>query len=525
MPSMTISAEFPLGTYLGHADVGKRSPFPDTARLFSALVHAASKGSHAVLNGEDLRMSAASTAALRWLEEHPPQLLHQPDVVPVSTRPASAWRLEGVFEKRDSAIRARRVLKHQSGAQAVRGSFEWTWEDVPDGVIQRCGELAPDVSCLGESDSPVLLRVSTDASAPTHRLDPLRTAFPEPGGLPVRTPVTGRLAELEADYEQGRGTKPPSRAADRHSTSQQPQSPTPSVQALQRLTYRPLESSFAAPWTAAILLPVSHSAVTDGQIDAPQEAVGWAVAFHRALAATLGDDAPPSITGSYPRGATRPPNRCAIHYLPADAPVSFAHTGGAFLILLPDDLPGRDLNMLFDALRSIRNVWRRERGSVQGTDAIVDIGEPQLISAEEFWRPVPAGTSRLWAPRVPLIPEIRAHRTRGWDLEQAAQLSVGHVWRRQLGQATGTPRDALVKAVAEHRVGVHNAHLILDSRVSRYVHRVAPGVVVQPYTCVLALGSLASDRAPAAVGQTRHLGGGLLFPLDIALSTRPEGAS
>ena len=44
--------------------------------------------------------------------------------------------------------------------------------------------------------------------------------------------------------------------------------------------------------------------------------------------------------------------------------------------------------------------------------------------------------------------------------------------------------------------------------------------VVRPYTACLSLGSLAGPRTIAAIGQSRHLGGGLLIPFDV-----PEGTA
>lgn len=529
MPVMTISAEFPLGTYLGHADVGNRSPFPDPARLFSTLVHAASKGSTAVIKGDDLRMNETSAASLLWLEQHPPEALQQAEVVPVAQRPASAWRSDGVFEKRGSAVQARRVLKHQSAAYAVRGRFSWTWPDVPESVVRCCSELAADVSCLGEADSPVRLRVTTDAPKPTHVLDATQTGFPEPGGLPVRTPLAGRLAELETDYERTRGAKRPSLAADRYAITQLPSAGPVSSQAVERRIYRSLAPHVAAPWTHAIVLPISGGAAAEESFGQPRNCVRWAVALHRAVAAGLGDDAPPSITGARAPDGSQMPNRCAIHCLPAQSPVSFGQPGGAFIVLVPENLPPSDLQALGRALQSVRRVWlkatpgrKRTKGDRSEAGSRLEVGAPEFVQADHFWRPKPAGTRRLWAPRVPLIPEIRGHRRHGWDLDRVAKLSVGHVWRARLGAVGG--REDLIRAVTEHGVRVYAPQFVLDSHVSNFVHKAPRDVVVQPYTCVLDLGDLAQDQTVMALGQTRHLGGGLLMPVDVADVTKKDGA-
>jgi CRISPR-associated protein Csb2 len=47
--------------------------------------------------------------------------------------------------------------------------------------------------------------------------------------------------------------------------------------------------------------------------------------------------------------------------------------------------------------------------------------------------------------------------------------------------------------------------------------------VVRPYTSYLSLGDLAGPGTVQAIGQSRHLGGGLLVPFDIADGT-PAGS-
>jgi CRISPR-associated protein Csb2 len=64
------------------------------------------------------------------------------------------------------------------------------------------------------------------------------------------------------------------------------------------------------------------------------------------------------------------------------------------------------------------------------------------------------------------------------------------------------------------------------SSVDRYVHKVNEHAVVRPYRAVLSLGGLAGDRVVQAIGQSRHLGGGLLVPRDVRVadSGQPSAA-
>lgn len=50
---------------------------------------------------------------------------------------------------------------------------------------------------------------------------------------------------------------------------------------------------------------------------------------------------------------------------------------------------------------------------------------------------------------------------------------------------------------------------------SFYAHKMPHGMTAQPYTALISAGDLLADTGVAAVGQSRHLGGGLLVPADL----------
>jgi len=74
----------------------------------------------------------------------------------------------------------------------------------------------------------------------------------------------------------------------------------------------------------------------------------------------------------------------------------------------------------------------------------------------------------------------------------------------------------LADAATEAGVVVHSASRMTDSRPGRWVHKGHEGTVIQPYRAELSLGTLGGPRAFMAIGQSRHLGGGLLVPVDVA---------
>lgn len=507
MAALAIRATFPLGTFLGHVGDGQRSAYPDTARLHAALLHSAGKGSTAVVRKGDLRPSEAALTALRWLETHAPSAVEHPAMQPVALQSAMSWRAEGVHEAGKPDPAERKTLKPQSDSTALAGPVGWGWEeDAPDNVVDTIKALCEDVSCLGEADSPVVLEVI--GIAPTH----LRTGLSKelakrlPGEIRLTSPAVGRVAELENAYEQSRPQQAPTPVRDQHSWGQQPGAPSPPRLAVHDVGYVPVNPPpRAQPWTAAIVLHV------DGALS-PPDRVRWCVALHRSLAAHL-QEARPVVTGVYPAGAAQPANRVAIHYVESVFLGRPAGAGG-FVVMVPPAAEPTDLAPLELAARSMRRLYvgPEDEMAVRGVSA---------INPADFWPPPAAGMRRLWSPVPGLVPETRRQRRREtrWTLEDASLLAVGHLLRDHLDPiATGNRYRAVVEQVRAWGVEVHDARRIADSRVERYAHKTPTGVVVQPYTAIFDLGDRVGERALFALGQSRHLGGGLMHPVDYPAS-------
>ncbi len=512
MAALAISARYPLGTFLGHEATGQASDRPDTARLHSALVHAAGKGSCAVERDGDLRISDESRAALRWLEEHPPAALGLPPSERATVRSAGSYRDDGVLEKRQGGSpRIRKVLKNQSDAVAISGRLWWVWEeDVPPAMMQALDRLCADVSCLGEADSPVVLEVhEATAAAPelTHRLAEKQSSFPKPGGVVTRTPATGRIEALERDYALARPKKGPTLSADRSSTSQAPNSLQPTRVGLRSLDYRPIEPTVTwAPWMTGLCL----------HVDAPirdREVVRFCAALHKTLSRLLGMDVLPLLTGNYADGVPRPANRLALHYMPSGKVASVDNAGGAFLVLIPGDADANEA----DAVRRVASLVTRVYLGSLGRRTVTRVS---TLDATSFWPSPAEGTVRFWRPALAAVPEInRPRRDALWSLDDTALLSLGHVVRDRLSVASGTPeemRRRRVEAIKASGARSSGSRLIADAHLERYVHRAPQTLVVQPYTTTVHTGGLIPDRAIWALGQSRHLGGGLMFPFDLA---------
>ena len=513
MATLVIRARFPLGVYLGHQPDGQPSPFPDTARLLSALLHAAGKGSSAVEVNGDLRPSRQSFDALTWLEEHPPSAVALPQSTPVAGTglSAEAYRDEGVHDKAQKDFPTRRkVRKHQSDAVALNGYVGWAWDEgAPDDVVTTIGQLCEDVSCLGEADSPVILELA-DIEV-THLRDTSLSAFPAPGGVAVRTPVHGRVDELEADYTLARPAKQPTTASDRHSWTALPASHRVAASRTRPMTYRPITPPLPdLPWVGAIVRPLL------APIDA-RDRVQWCVAFHRACAAYLADDAAPLLTGKYLKTVRPPANRIAVHFLEGEVLRRTDSPHGAFLVMAPRDANPEELALVMRAINGVRTIYRRNLTAIP-------LGSAESISTEHFWDGPLAGTVRYWRPIPGMVPETRRQRGQAWTLQDAALLSIGHVFRDRLAPAQpGEDRyRSVIEQVKDWGVKVHDVHPIHDSRVERYAHKLPPGMVAQPYTARLDLSAVLPDQALLAVGQSRHLGGGLLVPADESIASARE---
>jgi CRISPR-associated protein Csb2 len=513
--AFVITAELPLGVYRGAAPDGRPEPMPSLARLHSALLCAAGFGPRAVPRPDGgLDLADPDVTALRWLEDHPPDAMRVPDLV-VTIGRATAYRDDGTIKKSGRVLGIKKLGKSPDSGTAVGGTFEWVWHTPPPApVLAAIESLCSDVAHLGTTESPVRLTAAQPGDTdPTHTADDAAGLF-TPGAEGVTRPLPGRTTALVHAHE-ARTARPPSVRSDRHGTDEKSAvEPPPSV-ALDTRWYRRLGArSTPVPWSRAVLVPMDH-------VVRPRDQVVWARAVHRALVRLVGDGAPPSVTGVHPPGGPRPANHVAIQFLDAAAagllsspwPASAAPRT-LLAVLLPDGMASTDAEVLLDALGRL-NLLR----GPGGRHVALWPGDLTVVDGDRFWRPPGPGEVRLWWTASPAVPDSRG--APGWGFAQAALLSLGFVWKAHLPPAggRGAARDeALAAQVAERGAAAVLVRAVRDSDTSRYAHRVNADAVVRPYRACLHLGDLAGPGTVQAVGQSRHLGGGLLVPLDV-----PEG--
>ncbi len=497
--SFAIVAELPLGVYYGGVGDGEVDALPSPARLHAALLCAAAQGPRALPDGELLAPCEEDTEALRWLEQHPPDGVRLPTHT-VNTSPAVAYRRLGLLEKSRE-----RIIGKSSVSVAVDGPYAWTWGSEPECAVRTAlSKLCADVSHLGQAQTPVRLTVGD--VEPSHRLDPDADLY-SGAGVDVDVSVAGRTDALVGEYVQANATVPRVSADGVRSKEDEQRRPVVRTALAPARYVAPIPAPTADPWARVLLLPL-HSGKPRGW---ERQRVRWAVALHRALISLIGDGAPAVLTGAYATGVPRPANRVAIQPIDSSLPIAEWTARAGFAILLPRDADAAELRALASAVQGLRLV-RGPRGDTIATDH----RHSTVRSTADFWQPPAAGYRRHWETTPAAVPETRALRSGPWSLADAVRLSVGLVWRDELaGRGRG---DAWYRQVAEAAAGrgvrVDTARRVTDTDLGRFVHKVASGSVVQPYQAKLTLGDLAGDRTLIAVGQSRHLGGGLLVPCD-----------
>lgn len=509
-----IEATFLLGTYTGHRADKSRDQFPGLARLHAALLNAAGQGCTAIVGKSGLAPTEEAVAALEWLEQNPPTGIRLPRMFPVATTPIIAYRNEGVIRKEGGAWKDKVTGRAFCDGYAFDGPVGWCWRDgIPDGVRAVLESLCPDVSCLGEAASPVRLAV-TDIE-PTHHLDPEASIF-DTGGIEVPAPASGRTAALSRAHSEAYG-RSPSITEDRHTATEGPSPSLPAADAVDVLRYRPdVTQPEDVPWPAVVLLTTPLSV-------RPEHRVRWCTALHRALIARIGFGAPALITGTYGSGIRQPANRLAIQYLPAGMVAQHGIGSAAFALLIPREAASEDLETLYVALQGMRGF------SSSGGRA--EVAEVIMVDGAHFWPAPLPGSVRRWVTNPVAVPETSPQRrrrnrdgnSRRWALSDAVRVSIGLVWRDTVaGQRTSSRWfEQIADRTIDYGVEVHDVRVLHSSNVSSWVHKVPKQIIVQPYHALLSLGALATDRTVIAIGQSRHLGGGLLVPVDSPADTFP----
>ena len=492
--SFAILASFPLGVYRGHLGGEVVDQLPSPARLHAAVLCAAAQGTRARLVDGHLQPNAEDQEALEWLERNPPTGLVVPAKV-LNSASSIAHRRNGLVPKEGGRwYPAKTETRAAVGSVAVGGPFGWVWDPPPPADVRAAlDELCADVPHLGEAESVTVL--VTGEAEPTLELDVDADLF-GPVGEDVAIATPGRTEALARAYDAVTDDIPSPRADAR--VDDKSQRTTVITTAAQPARYcAPDATPTAVPWVTAIVIPFEQRwEVT------PETRVSWAVAVHRALISTIGDGAPSVLTGAYAAEASRPANRVAVHVVPRSLRVP-GERGSEILVFIPTNADTTEVTIIAAAAQRMS----RLRGQ--------QLGSSTFVNATELWPEVAPGAVRVWRADPVAIPDTRPVRGGPWTAEDAALLSVGLV-HRDLWELRGRG-DRWFRQVAstasERGFQVLHAQRTPGLDVGRFVHTVPRGHIVQPYS--LWMRTPDHPRAALALGQSRHLGGGLLVPFDL----------
>ena len=377
------------------------------------------------------------------------------------------------------------------------------WKQVPDDIANTLEQLCDDVPYLGESTSVAVLAPG-DVN-PNLNLD-LQGSPLESGGTMLRVPAIGRTNALLEMYRNNN----PTVENDKPKEEEKPENLPVTHECLTQVKYSTPEPEYPeVPWSRALLLEI------EGEELSPEEHVALCVALHRAIIAGIGYGASSFFTGKYPRGAEVPANRLAFHYIPAHYIQHLGIKNSVIAIMIPENTSPEDLIQLGRSLNAVPYLWGRTFGKRK-----VYFGG-QIINAHEFWPAVQPGYRRLWKPLTAIVPETRPVKKRDggprWTLADSGLLSIAYVWRDKFNTAArGEQRYLELRSQVEEQSDAQVYHArTIHTRPTAYVHKVPQNVMPQPWHGVLSLGNLTNDRTIIALGQSRHLGAGLLVPYDV----------
>lgn len=306
------------------------------------------------------------------------------------------------------------------------------------------------------------------------------------------------------------------------------------------------ENALKAPWATAFYMEidqVDNGRAKNGKVEwKPEESefVGWAVALHRFLVRQWGTDPSLALVGKYAPGAKRPANNVSIQIVDSGFKESYgqqlrkeiAEKRPGFLILLPYDMAKADIQKLHD-------VCVRAKGKTlyySPNKPTLRLGNTTVIDAAHLWKPVAEGMCRYWTIRPMAIAETRpvpdSKHNRKWGVREAICLALGHVWRDSyVPQTDATSReerywdlvDAIKSKTSHFRI--FDWHAVYRVNMTDYAHHADSSNVLHGMQALVAIsdGADSLDCAAMAIGQSRHLGGGLLVPVDLYLSSlRPD---
>jgi CRISPR-associated protein Csb2 len=438
------------------------------------------------------------------------------------------------------------------------GAILWQWGKAPtEEIIRTLQALVGEVPYLGEAVSSVVmaaLEIPDDEFPAENSVTLAKNPYDFHNDVTFAIPLDGRLQELQEGHQSAYPTK--KRALGKDKEEERNFLPNDLFNCVDSVGYISGEAKRAhagagiiPPWPRGIALPVRMSGNTPRPwTPEPTEYVEWAVALHRFLVKQWGFGCSPYLTGKYAKDSAvaQPTNNVSLQVITPDPRLSdelrvtgSGALGGAFfLLMIPPDMPAEDYEQLYGICTSAEG----QRLFYHGSRQAIVLGAPDAVNLTRAWQPAAPVMRRFWSPSPLGIFETRAipdpsgaHRR--WGAQEAIEMSLAHVWRDAIATQSGTDRTApgtyssrekqywdLVDRVASPASGfcVLGARTVLRTNMTRYSHHRDASNILKGFSGLIEIDSDAMSTAAAAIGQSRHLGGGFLVPIDIPLGLLDE---
>lgn len=501
---LELRADFLFGFYQGHSRAGKLEDAPSLERLHAALVAGACSLERQEGKHPDEGIDSLDQELFAWLETHAPDAIELPVTMPQQSS-AIAYRNKGGLKSKADAPKKACVA---SARTFLGGPVCWFWNDAPsDALVQRLDDVANEVPYLGESESRVVLSASVMEGIPSSAL---RACTPSFDARSFRAADAGYTDELARFFSQRQKKV----KKDKTNQNEEERSLQFNFACLRDVYYAREdegEPEAAVPWQHGYAMKV-----VGRRIDR-EDYVAVSVCLHRALVSKFGDALPKSLQYANLKPLA---NGLGVQVVSADAPCNYLTCNDGrdnLLVMLPAGTSAQDESQIAQALSQITRLYSRRLGSI----AVVFTGE--RLSLDTFWDPTPQGCKRLFATEPLFIPDCRPpSRTKNdglaWTVDDDARVAFGHVWR-DLGFTVSSKGDQgridLSRAVAKAGVGIGGGRVVPTSNIRNYVHHTNRGTLLVGAWAMVDMSALDCNRCLCAIGQTRHVGGGLLIPVDI----------
>lgn len=516
-----IKAYFPLGFYQGKGIQGGLEELPTPARLHAALIAGAYNLEH--LEGLfSSNLSSLDQSVFDWLEACPPDAVLAPHCMAEEGN-AIAHRNTGLIrpnkktkKKDDASFKA----VPASSRCFLDGPISWFWVDAPsDEIRNRIDQIVQEVPYLGEAVCPVIIGASIIEEIPQNTLHRCAPSF-DAIGLAIAQP--GRHQAWEQSYKKAQEPikQDAAVANEEEKLAEYPRAGLGTAY-YEDQAAACSESAANVPWIHGYMLQISDCS---GKRLSQEDYVEWAVCLHRAIVKQFGDALPKCLQRMSPDGHSLA-NGVAIQILSDAFPIAdeYAIGGDAFIVMIPRGAAYEERRVL-EALKHVRHLYSRSLGK-RKIDVMLT-GE--RIDLSRFWKPVPEGFHRIFQPVPLFIPDTRPPSKRKpdggrWTMDDDARVAIGHVWRDMpsfvIDESGDAGRIALSKQVDKAGVQVFGGRIVPTGNIRSYVHKTPRGSMLIGGQACIDLDAIGCNECLTAIGQTRHLGGGLLIPTDFPIDS------